>query len=183
MRCSVYIVCPSVFSCNNLKPHQTLEVKNIFKQENLMLQLTFNPGLTLTGLRTTSPSSLVRAYKHFMQKMFQSHPVGRDIWYVNFTLQWGLLTIYFEKCQWPLGMPALPPLGEDIDRCMKDKLLFIMPRFHVPSTHPWIMNVAIKKKWTLNILLPIVYFGFWKKINHRFSRVFMFWMARMENKR
>ena len=34
---------------------------------------------------------------------------------MNFTLQWGLLTIYFEKCQWPLGMPALPPLGEDID--------------------------------------------------------------------
>ena len=39
----------------------------------------------------------------------------------NFTLQWGLLTIYFEKCQWPLGMPALPPLGEDIDRCISVK--------------------------------------------------------------
>ena len=33
--CSVYIVCPSVLSCSNLKLHlfQTLEVKNIFKQE------------------------------------------------------------------------------------------------------------------------------------------------------
>ena len=31
------------------------EVKNIFKQEKLMLQLTFNPGLTLTGFRTTLP--------------------------------------------------------------------------------------------------------------------------------
>ena len=53
--CSVYIVCPSVLSCSNLKLHQTLEVKNIFKQENIMLQLTFNPGLTLTGFRTTRP--------------------------------------------------------------------------------------------------------------------------------
>ena len=49
MKCSVYIVCPSVIS----NRRQTLEVKNIFKQENIMLQLTFNPGLTLTGFRTT----------------------------------------------------------------------------------------------------------------------------------
>ena len=55
MRCSVYIVCPSVLSCSNFKLHQTLEVKNIFKQENTLLQLTFNPGLTLTGFRTTRP--------------------------------------------------------------------------------------------------------------------------------
>ena len=32
-----------------------LEVKDIFKQEIIMLQLTFNPGLTLTGFRTTQP--------------------------------------------------------------------------------------------------------------------------------
>ena len=44
--CSVYIVCPSVLSCSNLKLHQTLEVKNIFKHENIVLQLPFNPGLT-----------------------------------------------------------------------------------------------------------------------------------------
>ena len=31
------------------------EVKNIFKQENILLQLTFNPGLTLNGFRTTRP--------------------------------------------------------------------------------------------------------------------------------
>ena len=49
MRCSVYIICPAVLSCSNLKLHQTLEVKNIFKLEKVMLQLTFNPaGLTLT---------------------------------------------------------------------------------------------------------------------------------------
>ena len=30
-------------------------MKNIFKQESVMLQLTFNPGLTLTGFRTTRP--------------------------------------------------------------------------------------------------------------------------------
>ena len=46
---------PFSLSCNNLKLHQTLEVENILKQENVMLQLTFNPGLTLTGFRTTRP--------------------------------------------------------------------------------------------------------------------------------
>ena len=55
MKCSVYLVCPSVLSCSNLKLHQTLEVKNIFKQENILLQLTFNRGLTLIGFRTTRP--------------------------------------------------------------------------------------------------------------------------------
>ena len=55
MWCSGYIVCPSVLSCSNLKLHQTLEVKNIFIQENIKLQLMFNPGLTLTGFRTTRP--------------------------------------------------------------------------------------------------------------------------------
>ena len=30
-------------------------MKNILKQENIALQLTFNPGLTLTGFRTTRP--------------------------------------------------------------------------------------------------------------------------------
>ena len=57
--CSVYTVCPSVLSCSNLKLHQTLEVKNIFKQENIMVQLTFNPGLTLTGFRRTRPWGFV----------------------------------------------------------------------------------------------------------------------------
>ena len=59
MRCSVYIVYTSVLRCNNLKLHQILEAKNIFKQENIMLQLTFNPGLTLTGFRTTRPWIIV----------------------------------------------------------------------------------------------------------------------------
>ena len=55
VRCSVYIVCSSVLNCSNLKLHQILEVKNILKYQNLMLQLKFNPGLTLTGFRTTRP--------------------------------------------------------------------------------------------------------------------------------
>ena len=59
VRCSVYFVCSSVLSCSNLKLHQTLEVKNIFKQEKIMPQLTFNPGLTLTGFRTTRPWTLL----------------------------------------------------------------------------------------------------------------------------
>ena len=58
MRCSVYFVCPSVLRCGNLKLHQTLEVKNIFKQEKIMPQLAFNPGLTLTGFRTTRPRNV-----------------------------------------------------------------------------------------------------------------------------
>ena len=37
--------------CSNLKLHQTLQGKIIFKQENIMLQLTFHSGLTLSGLR------------------------------------------------------------------------------------------------------------------------------------
>ena len=36
--------CPAVLSCSNLKLHQTLDLKNIFKQEKIMLQLTFNSG-------------------------------------------------------------------------------------------------------------------------------------------
>ena len=59
VRCSVYIACPALLSCNNLEPHQTLQVKNIFKQEKIMLQLTFNLGFTLTGFRTTWPSTFV----------------------------------------------------------------------------------------------------------------------------
>ena len=55
--CSVYSVCPSVLSCSNLKLHQTLDGENIFIQENMMLQLLFNPGLTLTGFRKTWPRS------------------------------------------------------------------------------------------------------------------------------
>ena len=49
------IICPTVLSCSNLKLHQTLEVRNIFKREKIMLQLTFNPGLMLTGFPTTRP--------------------------------------------------------------------------------------------------------------------------------
>ena len=30
-------------------------MKNIFKQEEMVLQITFNPGLTFTGFRTTRP--------------------------------------------------------------------------------------------------------------------------------
>ena len=47
-------------SCSNLKLHQTLEVKNIFKLEKTILQITFNPGLTLTGFRTTRPWDLLK---------------------------------------------------------------------------------------------------------------------------
>ena len=50
MRCSVYIVCPAVLSCSNLKLHQTLEIRDIFKQEKIILPLTFNPGFCVNRL-------------------------------------------------------------------------------------------------------------------------------------
>ena len=65
----------------------------------------------------------------------------------------------------------------------KDKIYSLfMLHFRVTSTHPWIVSAAIKSKWTLNILLPIVYFGLRKKINLDLSRVFvlLFSMARIE---
>ena len=37
-------------------------MKNTFRQEKIMLQLTFNPGLTSTGFRTTRPRVLSRIY-------------------------------------------------------------------------------------------------------------------------
>ena len=58
MRGSVYIFCPSVLRFSNLKLHQTLQVKTILKLEKIIPQLTFNPGLTLTGFRTTQPRTL-----------------------------------------------------------------------------------------------------------------------------
>ena len=36
----VYIVCPSVLSCSNVKLHQTLEVKNTFQQEKIDIYIT-----------------------------------------------------------------------------------------------------------------------------------------------
>ena len=42
-----------VLSCSNLKLQQTLDGENIFIQENIMLQLAFNPGLTVIGFPTT----------------------------------------------------------------------------------------------------------------------------------
>ena len=52
VRCSVYI---AALNYTNLKLHQTLEAKSIFKRENIMLQWTFYPGLTLSGFRPFRP--------------------------------------------------------------------------------------------------------------------------------
>ena len=75
VNCSVYVVCPSVLSSSNLKLHQTLEGKNIFKQENIMLKLTFNPGLTLTGFRTTQPwkESILKRKNLVVVNIFNMH--------------------------------------------------------------------------------------------------------------
>ena len=84
VRCSVYIVCPTVLSCSNLKLHQMLEVKNIFfKEEKIILQLTFNPaGLTLTGFRTTRPSWVEKGtvrVKYLAQEYNTMFPVRAQI--------------------------------------------------------------------------------------------------------
>ena len=42
-------------SCSNLKLYKTLEVKNVFKQEKIMLRLTFNHGLTLPAFEQPGP--------------------------------------------------------------------------------------------------------------------------------
>ena len=60
-RCSVYFVCPSVLSLRNLKQNKIQprsEVKNIFMEEKLILRLTLNRGLALTGFRTTPPEAI-----------------------------------------------------------------------------------------------------------------------------
>ena len=60
-------------------------------------------------------------------------------------------------------------------------LLFIMPRFRGTSTYPWIVSAAIKTKWTIDICFrsfTLVY----GRIFLRFSRVFLFWMAKWKHK-
>ena len=70
MRCSVYIVCPVVLRCSNLKLHQTLEVKNISKQEKIMLNVNVNllsnhPAPVINGIarsHTSRRSPLARFF-------------------------------------------------------------------------------------------------------------------------
>ena len=47
---------------SHLKLHKTQAMDNIFIEENLLPWLNFNPGLELTGFRTTRP----RATKEIM---------------------------------------------------------------------------------------------------------------------
>ena len=63
MRCSVYIVCPSALSCSNLK---LLEVKNIFKQEKIVLQLTLNRGFNRLSNNLPQTSSSVNLSLNLM---------------------------------------------------------------------------------------------------------------------
>ena len=55
VRFSIYIVCPSVLSCSDLQLYKLLGVKTFLNKKKIMLQLTFNPELTLTSFRTTRP--------------------------------------------------------------------------------------------------------------------------------
>ena len=49
----LYYMSSSALSFTKLQLHETQAVKNVFMQEKLVLWLTFNPGLALTGFRTT----------------------------------------------------------------------------------------------------------------------------------
>ena len=55
MGISIYIVCPLVLNLNNLKLFNNIAREKHLLQEKLILRLTFNPGLALTGFRTTRP--------------------------------------------------------------------------------------------------------------------------------
>ena len=54
VRCSVYIVCPSVLSYGNFILYQTLEAK---KEKKNNASVNINSGVTLSGFQTTRPSS------------------------------------------------------------------------------------------------------------------------------
>ena len=48
-----------------------------------------------------------------------------------------------------------------------------MPRFRVPSTHhPWTVSAAIKTKWSLNILLPIYFLVYGRRLTFAFQERF-----------
>ena len=103
MKCSVYIVCPSILSCSNLKLHQIAEVKNIYKQENIMLQLTFNPGLTLTGFQTTRPTSPLKLRKlaHFISIVIPGSLILLPHVYISVThkCQFAVPKCYLNVCE------------------------------------------------------------------------------------
>ena len=82
MRCSVYIACPSVLIWSNLKLHQILEVKNIFKCEKVKLQLTFNHGVNVNWL-SNNPA----------QDFSIEGPNFSFLWLFNF---WGHFSRYFQ---------------------------------------------------------------------------------------
>ena len=49
---------PGGGGCLSFYLTDTLQVKNSSKQENIVLQLTFNPRLTLASFRTTGPRTV-----------------------------------------------------------------------------------------------------------------------------
>ena len=68
---------------------------------------------------------------------------------------------------------------------VKDTICFLSCRVFEQLRHiyicPWIVSAAIKTKWTIDICFPsftLVY----GRIFLRFSRVFLFWMARWKHK-
>ena len=64
-----------------------LEVKNISRQEKIVLQLTFNPRLTLTGFRTTQPRGQVYQQNPLEEWNHRALPWGDPV-----TKRWQNLT-------------------------------------------------------------------------------------------
>ena len=101
VRCYVYIVCPSDLSCSDLKLHQTLKVKNIFKQEKIMLQITLNPGLTLKAFE--QPGRQVTCW--ILETSFTSHfttfwNTGKR---VENTIRREVFFVFFYRVVWKYG--------------------------------------------------------------------------------
>ena len=64
--------CPTALSMTNLKLHKKLAMDNTFTQEKLLHRLTFNPGLALTGFRTTWPRGIIivtRVITHYPRQL------------------------------------------------------------------------------------------------------------------
>lgn len=92
---------------NNFKLHTKKAVNNIFIQEKILLWLTFNPGLALTGFQTTWPHCLVTIcyYYYYMLNHISLECKRNSHWYWKvaawWTMYWKRLTLPAKGLSWP----------------------------------------------------------------------------------
>ena len=98
------MVWPSVLSLNNLKLHKTKVAKNTCIQEKLILWLTFNPGLALTGFQTTiyklnwheptiQPENQHLVSSQLKKNMWPRWALNLSLWYSHVILVSGYLVL------------------------------------------------------------------------------------------